>query len=99
MRTNRIADEAINGEEAIKIIKETGTYNIIWMDVQMPKMNGIKCTDHLRNVLNYKGTIIGLTGHVDLDSVNDCKKAGMQDVLAKPIDKKLLEMYIEKYQK
>jgi CheY-like chemotaxis protein len=97
LREGRQTDEAVNGEDAINVIKKNGVYNIIWMDIQMPRMNGIKCTEYLRNTLGYKGVIIGLTGHVDVDSVNDSKKAGMQDVMAKPIDKKMLEVYIEKY--
>ncbi|AYV78742.1 MAG: histidine protein kinase SLN1 [Edafosvirus sp.] len=102
-RFGRKSDEACNGQDAIDIITKNSSalkmYDIIWMDIQMPKMNGINCTEHLRTVLKYKGIIIGLTGHVDIDSVNDCKRVGMDDIIAKPIDKKILEMYIEKYKK
>jgi CheY-like chemotaxis protein len=97
-RYGRSADEAINGEDAIEKIKKIGSYKIVWMDIQMPKMNGIKCTKQLRD-LGYKGCIIGLTGHIDEESVSNCKQAGMQDILAKPIDKKVLSACIDQYKK
>lgn len=96
-RFGRQVDEAINGLDAIEKIKEKGTYDLLFIDIQMPKMNGIKATEFLRKELNYQGIIIGLTGHVDEDSINDCKRAGMNEIIAKPIDKKILEVYIEKY--
>lgn len=92
----RIGDEANNGQMALDVIAKNGEYNVIWMDVQMPVMNGIKCTEELRK-MNYKGHIIGITGHVDDDSVQECKRVGMNDILAKPIDRKIFEAYIEKY--
>jgi CheY-like chemotaxis protein len=98
-RFGRECDETINGLDAINKITKTGTYDIIWMDLQMPKMNGIACANHLRTKLNYKGFIVGLTGHVDQDSIDDCRTAGMDDIIPKPIDKKTLEVYIEKYNK
>jgi CheY-like chemotaxis protein len=100
-RYGRTADDAINGLDAIEIIskKQNEEYGIIWMDIQMPRLNGIHCTKRLRQELLYKGCIIGLTGHIDEESVEACKLAGMNDILAKPIDKKVLETYLEKYGK
>jgi CheY-like chemotaxis protein len=95
---DRKSDEVCNGMEALEIIKKKGKYDIIWMDIQMPIMNGIKCTNILRKEFNYNGIIIGVTGHVDMDSLIDCKNAGMNDVIAKPIDKKILQACIDKYQ-
>lgn len=96
---NRTADEAINGEDAILKIKANGIYKIVWMDVQMPMMNGIICTTKLRNEFGYGGCILGLTGHVDEESIGKCKTAGMNDVLAKPLDKYTLETFINQYSK
>lgn len=101
VRYNRTSDEAINGEDVINKIKECMSNNkefdIVWMDISMPKINGILATKEIREKCNYKGIIIGLTGHIDEESVKQCKLAGMNEVMAKPIDKKVLEMYIEKY--
>jgi CheY-like chemotaxis protein len=97
LKHKRIADEAINGNDAIEKIKMNGTYKIIWMDIQMPKMSGIDCTKFLRNVLQYKGCIIGLTGYVDAESLKLCISAGMNNIMAKPIDKKVLAVFVEQY--
>ncbi len=105
---DRKVDEASNGYDAIKKIKintnpdtintnQLNNYDIIWMDIQMPRMNGIKCTEYLRNELKYTGIIIGLTGHVDGNTIKECEKAGMNAILPKPIEKNVLMTYIEKY--
>lgn len=96
-RKNCLVDEAINGLDAIKKIEENGQYDIIWMDIQMPKMDGLECTRILREKYNYDGVIIGITGYVDPDSFNRCIQAGMTHVIGKPIDKEILFMYVDKY--
>ena len=90
-------DEANNGYDAIEKIKENGIYDIIWMDIQMPKMDGLSAAKKIRNEYNYTGTIIGLTGYVDPKSFKDCLEAGMNHVISKPIDKNVLYMYVDKY--
>jgi len=87
-------DEAINGLDAIEKIKSNGTYDIIWIDIKMPKMDGIECTKMLRTVYEYKGKIIGLTGFVDKITTNKCLKNGMDNVMHKPLNKKIISMYI-----
>lgn len=95
--TKQTSDQINLNIEEITSEYELNNYDIIWMDIQMPRMNGIKCTEYLRKVLKYKGTIIGLTGHVDAGTINDCEKAGMNAILPKPIEKNVLHAYIDKY--
>ncbi|XWV25127.1 histidine protein kinase SLN1 [Tupanvirus deep ocean] len=92
-------DEAENGIDAINKVKENGEYNIIWMDIKMPKMNGHECTKILRHELNYKGVIIGLTGYVDDDSIKKCHEVGMNYVLAKPFNADVIHMYVDEANK
>jgi CheY-like chemotaxis protein len=96
-REKYLIDEASNGNDAIEKIKKNGTYSIIWMDIMMPRMNGFDCTEILRKQYNYSGVIIGLTGLIDQDSVDECLKRGMNHVIGKPIDKTILYHYAEKY--
>jgi CheY-like chemotaxis protein len=97
-RKNYVIEEAINGLDAIdKITKSDGEYHVVWMDIMMPRMNGMDCTNTLRQKYGYKGVIIGLTGYIDQDSVNQCYKLGMNHVIGKPIDKGTLYHYAEKY--
>jgi CheY-like chemotaxis protein len=90
-------DEAENGKDAIEQVKLNGIYKIIWMDLKMPKMDGIEATKYLRNEMHYEGIIIGLTGYVDDITVKQCLRAGMNYVIPKPFDKKVIETYTEKY--
>ncbi|XWV26389.1 putative sensor histidine kinase [Tupanvirus soda lake] len=92
-------DEAENGIDAINKVKENGEYNIIWMDIKMPKMNGHECTKILRNELQYKGIIIGLTGYVDDESIKKCHEVGMNYVLAKPFNADVIHMYVDEANK
>lgn len=94
---NRNSDTANNGKVAIEKIGEYKNYKIVWMDIQMPKMNGLECTKYLREVHKYSGYIIGVTGHVDAESVKLAKEVGMTDLIAKPIDKQNLALCIEQY--
>lgn len=87
-------DEAENGEEAINKVKLNGEYETIWMDIKMPKMDGFICTENLRGILSYKGPIIGLTGYVDDTTIKKCISIGMNRVIPKPFDKKVIEAYI-----
>lgn len=64
-----------------------GTFDAILMDVAMPEMDGLAATIAIREVLRGKGCppIIGLTAHVMQSVVDECREAGMDDVLFKPI--------------
>lgn len=88
-------DEAENGIDALEKIKTNGEYNVIWMDIKMPKMDGHECTQILRQGMNYTGTIIGLTGYVDDNSIKKCLSLGMNYVVAKPFDSKIIQTYVE----
>ncbi len=90
-------DEAENGIDAIEKIKENGEYNIIWMDIKMPKMDGHECTRILRQEMGYKGKIIGLTGYVDAESIRKSMMDGMDNVVSKPFDSRIIESFVNEY--
>jgi len=89
-------DDANNGRDAIDLAKKSD-YEIIWIDLEMPIMDGITCTQKLRNDMNYQGKIVGITGHVDDKSLKLCKINGMDEVLAKPIRPQTLLNVAKKY--
>uniref|UniRef100_A0A7S3YWU6 Histidine kinase n=2 Tax=Lotharella globosa TaxID=91324 RepID=A0A7S3YWU6_9EUKA len=72
-------------------IHEVGknSYAIIFMDFEMPpgQISGIEATRLLRSG-GYKGKIVGLTGHGDVNILNQASNAGMDIVLQKPFRKK-----------
>jgi PAS domain S-box-containing protein len=82
-------DIAENGRIAIEKLV-TKNYDIVLMDLQMPEMNGIEATSIIRNKLNSNIPIIALTADVTEADLKQCKAAGMNDYIPKPIDEKVL---------
>jgi len=90
---------AKNGMEALWALKE-GDYDLILMDIQMPVMDGIEATREIRKNeigINKYIPIIALTAHVLEGSRKDFFAAGMDDYIAKPINKKNLNDIIKKW--
>ena len=82
------AEVANNGKEAIEM-HEKNNYDLILMDIQMPVMDGLNATKHIRSeeykngVVN-KVVIIALTANAMKEEVNSYMEAGMDDVITKP---------------
>jgi CheY-like chemotaxis protein len=70
---------------------------MIFMDLQMPEMNGFEATEYIRKKLNSDVPIIALTADVTTADLDKCKAAGMNDYISKPVDDKLLYKKIMKY--
>ncbi|EJF06541.1 PAS domain S-box [Thiovulum sp. ES] len=79
---------ANNGEEAVKLSKEEH-FDIIFMDIQMPKLDGLEASREIRN-LGITIPIIALSAAVMKSDVELSLSAGMNGHLVKPIDKKAL---------
>jgi CheY-like chemotaxis protein len=83
-------DCAGNGVDAVEMIAAApDKYNVILMDVQMPKMDGLEATRLIRTLTAQRLKnlpIIAMTAHVFKSDVEECLKAGMNDHIGKPID-------------
>lgn len=86
---------ATNGAEAIEKT-EAIDFDLIFMDVQMPVMNGIEASRFLRK-RGYEIPIIAMTANAMLEHRNECLAAGMNDFLSKPINLNSLRTIVEKY--
>jgi two-component system CheB/CheR fusion protein len=82
-------DIAPNGLAVIEKL-QSGSYDVVLMDLQMPEMNGFDSTAYIRNQLNSSVPIIALTADVTAADVKKCSEVGMDDYISKPIDEKLL---------
>jgi len=81
-----------NGQEAIDAF-ESGNHDIIFMDIQMPVMDGIEATKIIRDLEKSRGSanripIVALTAHAVREYIDACLKAGMDDYLIKPVFRK-----------
>jgi PAS domain S-box-containing protein len=91
--------EAKNGKEALDLAKNNHPA-LIFMDVQMPEMNGIEATVAIRKNEKTKGIrtpIFALTAGVTKGEREKCLEAGMDDFLSKPIDQLALRTLLKLY--
>ncbi|WP_236037026.1 response regulator [Marinomonas vulgaris] len=86
-----------SGRQALDMA-ESQTFDLIFMDIQMPEMDGMETTQHLRKLPNYQDTpIIALTAHALASEQQQILASGMNAYLSKPIDEELLLHTIEKW--
>lgn len=79
---------AQNGEDAVTIAKKH-SFDLIFMDLQMPVMNGYDATRNIRQYLadtNRQTMIVALTAHALPEEIAKCFEAGMDDFLTKPVE-------------
>lgn len=74
---------AENGHEAIEKMSNS-SFDIIFMDLQMPVMNGYVATRFIRNELQSEIPIIAVTANAFKDDIEQCYKAGMNAYISKP---------------
>jgi CheY-like chemotaxis protein len=79
-------DIANNGQEATQMSGDGG-YDLIFMDLQMPVMGGIDAAKTIRSNFQLKNqpAIIAMTGHALTGVKEECKAAGMNAFLTKPV--------------
>ena len=91
-------DIALNGIEALAAY-EKNKYDIIFMDCQMPMMDGYEATKKIRNTENKHIPIIAMTAHAMQGDREKCLEAGMDDYLTKPFGFNQVIDMLQKYVK
>jgi signal transduction histidine kinase/CheY-like chemotaxis protein len=91
-----IIDCAENGKEAFDMVEAApNKYDLVFMDIQMPIMDGLEATRRIREI-SQNIPIIAMTANVFKDDIDSYLAAGMDDHLGKPLD---IEMVFEKLHK
>lgn len=84
-------ETAVNGKIAVDMVAEApeAYYDLVFMDIQMPVMNGYEATSAIRSLPNGKGAllpIVALTANAFAEDVVMAKNAGVNEHLAKPVN-------------
>jgi len=91
-------DIANDGNEALQMVQKD-SYNILFMDIQMPEMDGLEATEHIRALggVYSEIPIIAMTAHAMSGDRKKSLKAGMNDHITKPLDPRILYETISKW--
>ena len=98
------SERAENGRICVDKMREAreGSYELIFMDIQMPEMNGLDATRNIRRLENKWAAsipIIAMTADAFSENVAECLEAGMNGHIAKPVDMKLVIKEIRRIKK
>ncbi|WP_338166730.1 response regulator [Vibrio sp. 10N] len=87
-------DKAKNGLEALAALRAHSGYDLVFMDCQMPEMDGYEATREIRNTnnanINHSIPVIAMTANAIQGDKEKCLQAGMDDYISKPINAKAL---------
>ena len=90
---------AENGNQVIERLKSS-PYHLIFMDCQMPEVDGFEATRRLRSMEIFTGKhvpVIAMTAHAIEGSREQCIAAGMDDYISKPVEPQMLKSIIDKW--
>lgn len=93
LKSIEIAADGVEAIEKCQIV----SYDIIFMDVQMPGMDGIEATKRIRaeSSENANTLVIAITASTDKENIQKCFDAGMNNYISKPISRAMLKEIIE----
>jgi CheY-like chemotaxis protein len=89
---------AENGAEAVAKVR-TSRYDLIFMDVQMPVMDGFQATHEIRSLGEDSASIpiVAVTANAFQSEREKCFSSGMDDYLTKPVDKDRLKEALRRW--
>ena len=99
--TGAEVETAENGKIAVEKVEASpeGLYDLVFMDIQMPVMNGYEATAAIRSLPGEKGKlpIVAMTANAFAEDVQLAKNTGMNGHIAKPLDMNKLNDVLEKW--
>lgn len=93
---NFIIEEALNGEEAINLIKSGKNYDLILMDIMMPNMSGSTALKRLKELNGFNTPTIALTADAIAGAEEKYLSEGFVDYISKPFSKEQIEEKLRK---
>ncbi len=97
-----IIEEAFNGKNALEMFESNpeGYYDIVFMDIMMPEMDGIEATKAIRNIERLDAMmipIVAMTAESDSDEIAKYPEYGFSDYIEKPMEMDKIDAIINKY--
>ena len=91
-----------DGREAVEVFKksEPGSFDLIFMDIQMPVMNGFEATKAIRELKRPDSAevpIVAMSANAFVEDIKACKRAGMNDHVPKPVSIESLTNVLERF--
>ena len=77
-------DVAEDGPTGLEMLKDT-SYDVILLDIKMPKMDGMEVLDHILQI-THETPIIMISGHASIENAVEAIKKGAYDFIEKPLD-------------
>ena len=88
--------EAENGKQVVEAVEKNREINMIFMDIQMPVMDGIEAAKKIK-AAGYTGIIVACTANNDENDFALYRKIGINDILVKPFKRDDIKTLIEKW--
>ncbi|MBY0205072.1 MULTISPECIES: PAS domain S-box protein [Paenibacillus] len=97
-KKGHFVDHVVDGKEALEAVKRNA-YDIVFMDVQMPKLNGFEVTQAIKENLSPEDCpyIVAVTANALRGDRDRCLKAGMDEYISKPIKSETIYQVMEMY--
>ncbi len=93
-------DVTDRGSLALEIINDYA-YDLVFMDIGLPDMDGLAVTSAIRKIEEQHQRkpipVVAMTAHAMKEDIENCKQAGMNDILTKPINSQALKNVILKW--
>ena len=90
-------ETVLSGNECIDKVLNGNKYDIIFMDIMMPKMNGVEALNNLRSIVGFNMPVVALTADVIAGMEDKYISQGFDDCLAKPIVEEQLYYMLRKF--
>jgi CheY-like chemotaxis protein len=87
---------AENGKQVLDLLRQR-SFDLIFMDIQMPEMDGLEATRIIRATHPVQPLIIAMTANAAREDKEECLAEGMNDYLSKPVSLEELVQVLEKW--